>query len=157
MYPSEQRRFSYALLAGAGLVLLLAGGTVYVAQRQAGERARQPQRLPMGTLEQAYAGQIHFLDLKMSRAANLLDQEVTYVTGVLSNDGDRTIRDLEATIEFRDPMNQVVLRDTQRPLGLRPKPIPPLRRREFEFTFEHVPDDWNRQFPAIRVTGLVLE
>ena len=93
----------------------------------------------------------------MSRAANLLNQEVTYVFGVLSNDGDRTIRELEVTIEFRDSLNQVVLRDTRRFIGPRAKPVEPLRRREIEMTFDHVPDDWNRQYPSLRVTGLVLD
>lgn len=151
------RSFPVAFLLGLIVVGVVLGGLYVYTQRTASHGPSAPKPLPMGPAEEAYASRIHFLDIKMSRAANLLNQEVTYVTAVLSNDGDRVIRDLEVTVEFRDVLNQVVLRDMRRPLGSRAQPIDPLRRREIELTFEHIPAEWNRQFPAIRVTGLVLE
>ena len=157
MYKQEKSGFPVAFAVGVAIVALLLGGAYFFTQKSASEGPRAAQALPMGPAEQAYAGKIHFLDMKMSRAANLLNQEVTYVYAVLSNDGDRTIRELEVTVEFRDILNQVVLRDTRRPLGARTQPIEPLRRREIELTFEHIPEEWNRQYPTIKVTGLVLE
>jgi len=114
----------------------------------------------MGAAENAYAAQIHVSDLRMSRAMNLVKQEFTYVAGVLANEGTRQIRDIELTTEFRDQFNQVVLREIQRPFGTTTKagdPLPAGQRREFQLTFEHVPNDWNRQSPSIHVSGLVLE
>lgn len=157
MRGEEKSGFPLAFLAGAAIVLLLLGG-VYLLTRPASSGGSQaPPRLPMGALEQAYAHNIRFLDLKMSRAANFLNQEITFLFGVVANDGDRSIRDMEVTVEFRDQLNQVVLRETHRPLVARAAPLPPGQRREFELTFEHVPIDWNRQYPTIRVKGLVLE
>lgn len=156
--PSEARRgFPVAFLIGVLVVAGLVGGAYLATQHDASLGPKAPPPLPMGPAEETYASRIHFLDLKMSRAANLLNQEVTYVVAALSNDGDRSIRDLEVTVEFRDILNQVVLRDKRRPLGPRAQPIEPLRRREIELTFEHIPEEWNRQYPTIRVTGLVLE
>lgn len=157
MYEQEKRGLPTPFLIGLAIVGLLLGGVFFYTQRAGSGGPRAPKPLPMGEAELAYKAKIHFLDLKMSRAANLLNQEVTYVTAVLSNDGDRTIRDLEVTVEFRDVLSQVVLRDTRRPLSPRTPPVEPLRRREIELTFEHIPEEWNRQYPAIRVTGLVLE
>ena len=68
----------------------------------------------MGPSEQAYAPQIHFLEPKMSRAANFLNQEVTFIFGTVENGGNRKVKQIEITLEFHDPFNQVVLRDTQR-------------------------------------------
>ena len=155
--PEEQKTgFPMAFFVGLTIVAV-ALGALYFAGKAPSGRARAPQPLPWGAAEQAYATRVHFLDLRMSRAANLLNQEVTYVFAVLSNDGDRTIRELQVTVEFRDVLNQVVLRDVRRLLGPRAQPIDPLRRREIELTFEHIPEEWNRQYPAIKVTGLALD
>ncbi|MCL4522869.1 MAG: hypothetical protein M1451_03025, partial [Acidobacteria bacterium] len=116
--------------------------------------------LSLGEAEKQYAERIQVSDLRMSRATNLVQQEFTYINGVLANDGTRVIRDIELITEFRDQFNQVVLREIQRPFGTVNKagePLPAGQRRGFQLTFEHVPQDWNRQNPTIRVSGLVLD
>ena len=146
-----------ALVAGAAVVALLAGGVYLLTQRAPSEAARVQAKLPFGAPEQAYAVHIHFLDLRMSQATNYLNQEFTFLYGIVSNDGHRTIREMEVTVEFRNSMNQVILRDTQRVIGPRGNALGAGFRRDLELAFEHIPDDWNRQYPAIRVTGLLLE
>ena len=146
-----------ALAAGAAVVMLLAAGGYLLLQRTPSQAALAPQKLPFGAAEAAYAEHVHFLDLRMSQATNYLNQEFTFLYGVLSNDGNRTIREIEVTIEFRNFMNEVVLRDTQRVIGPRGQPLNAGFRRDLELAFEHIPADWNRQYPAIRVTGLRLE
>jgi hypothetical protein len=144
-------------LAGIGVVLVLLGGVFLLIRNTQAPRSAAEHRLPMTAVEQAYARQIRFLDPKMSRVANFLNQEVTFVFGSVANDGPRAIREIEATIEFHDLFNQVVLRDTRRVLGPRAAPLAGGQRREFQFGFEHVPSGWNRQYPSIRVTGLLLD
>lgn len=157
MLQENKSSVPFAFLAGLGVVLLLLGGAFLLTRVSRPKPSGAEDRLPMNATEQAYARQIRFLDLKMSRAANFLNQEVTFMFGSVVNDGARAIREMEATIEFRDPFNQVVLRDTRRVLGARAAPLAAGQSREFQFTFEHVPSDWNRQYPVIRVTGLLLE
>jgi hypothetical protein len=152
----EESRFPAAMLVGAGVVVLLLGG-VFLLTRESQRAALPGQRLPLGPGEQAYAASIHFRDLRMSRAANFLNQEVTFLFGVVSNDGPRTVRQVEVTIEFRNVVNQLVLRETQRLFGQYAAPLAGGQSREFQLTFEHVPLDWNRQYPSLRVTGLLLE
>ncbi len=94
----------------------------------------------------------------MARSTNMIKQEFTYVTGTMSNDGDRTIRAMEVTVEFRDALNQIILRDSQ--FVIAPNSDPPLNAglsREFQITLEHVPAEWNQEYPSLRVTGLVLQ
>lgn len=156
MIQQEKSRLPTAFLAGLGLVLLLFGG-LFVLTRSTRPAQMAETRLPMSATEQAYAEKIRFLDLKMSRAANFLNQEVTFVFGTVINEGPRTIREIEVTIEFRDLFNQVVLRDTRRVFGPRSAPLANGQRREFQFGFEHVPADWNHQYPSLRITGLLLD
>jgi hypothetical protein len=76
---------------------------------------------------------------------------------VISNDGVRNIRGLDVTLEFRDPFNQVILRDTEHLIPVSAQPLAGGARRDFQITFEHVPSEWNQQYPAIQVIGLILE
>jgi len=161
MTKQKQSRVPVAFLAGTVvvgvLVLALSWLTKPGPQDAAGPAG---QHLTLGKVENEYAQQIHVSDLRMSRAVNLMKNEFTYVNGVLANDGARVINDIELVTEFRDQFDQIVLREIQRPFGTATKPGAPLlagQRREFQLTFEGVPQDWNQQYPVIRVSGLVLE
>jgi hypothetical protein len=157
-YSAERRRFPIAFLAGAIVMALLFGGFYLLTRILGSHGPAAAVKLPFGGPEQAYAERIHFTDLHMSRSTNMIKQEFTYVTGTMSNDGDRTIRAMEVTVEFRDAMKQVILRDSQ--FVIAPQGDPPLNAglsREFQVTLEHVPAEWNQEYPSIRVTGLILQ
>ena len=160
MTEEKQSRFPAPLLAGVAVIGLLVLALYWLTKPgPEGSAGSAERHLTLGETEKAYAEQIHISDLRMSRAVNLVQQEFTYVNGVMANDGPRDIRDIEVVTEFRDQFNQVVLREIQRPFGTATKPGEPLlagQRREFQLTFEHVPADWNQQYPSIRVSGLVL-
>ena len=157
-YTAERRRFPIAFLAGAIVMVLLFGG-VYLLTRILGSHGPAvTMKLPFGAAEQAYAERIHFTDLHMSRSTNMIKQEFTYVTGTVSNDGVQSIRAMEVTVEFRDSLNQVILRDSQ--FVIAPSGDPALNAglsREFQLTLEHVPAEWNQEYPSIRVSGLLLQ
>ena len=155
---SSSNRFYVALAAGAGIVLLLIGAIVLFNGGSGGAKpSPKPAPLPFGPEEQAYAAQIHFSGLQLSQANNMLNQEFTYVVGTVSNSGDRPVRAIEATVEFHDLVNQVVLRDTVRIFQPGAPPLAPGHERDFQLTFEHVSAQWNRQPPTIRITGLALQ
>jgi hypothetical protein len=113
--------------------------------------------LPMGPAEQAYAQQIHFSSPTMGRAANFLNQEVTFIFGTVSNDGPRAIRQIEITVEFRDPFNQVVLRDTQRLFNPAAGPLAPNDHQDFQLSYETLPATWAQTYPTIHISGLDLQ
>ena len=156
----EKPEFPWAMVAGAAVVILLLGGVWLLTRGSGTTGPAADQRLPMGEAEKAYAARIEFKDIKMSRAENLLNQQITFIFAVLVNNGARTIHDMEVTVEFKDLLNQVVLRERMRPFGppgTAVEPLPGGRSREFQLNLEHVPVQWNRQYPTFRVTGLLLE
>jgi len=153
----EQRcQFPIAFVAGAVVVLLLLGGLILLSRGSHPNGAGAAARLPFGPTEQAYAEHIHFKDIKMAKANNFLNQEFTYIAGTLWNDGVRTIRAVDVTLEFHDPFNQVILRENESLVGPKDPPLPGGQRRDFQITLEHVPVEWNQQYPSMRVTGLIL-
>jgi hypothetical protein len=115
--------------------------------------AGQP-RFPFGPAEQAYAPKLQFGNFAMSRAESFLNQEVKYLAGDVLNSGDRALSGIEATIEFRDDMNQIALREIRPIFFGAAAVLPPGKTAHFEVSFEHVPPSWNMQMPTVQVAGL---
>ena len=157
MIPAEERsRLPVAFLAGIVIVTLLIGAAALFSRYAAPSANEEDKPLPVGPEEQAYASQIHLLEPKMSRAANFLNQEVTYIFGTVENGGNRKVKQIEITLEFHDPFNQVVLRDKQRLFLPTAPPMAPGQQRDFQVPYEHISAEWNNVYPTIRVTGLQL-
>jgi hypothetical protein len=155
----EKSRLPVAFAAGVGVVLILAAGLVLLTRiTQSHGRGTAADKLPFGSAEQSYAPQIHFEGGQMSQATNLLNQEFTYVAGTITNNGPRNLGGVDVVFEFHDPFNQVILRDTQRLIDPKAEPLAVGHSRDFQITLgEHIPSDWNQQYPSIRVAGLILE
>jgi hypothetical protein len=158
LIPTEERsRLPIAFMIGIVIVGLLVGVALLVSKYStpAGSEVEKP--LPMGPEELAYAPQIHFLEPKMSRAANFLNQEVTYVFCTVENGGNRKVQQIEITIEFHDPFNQVILRDKQRLFLPTAQPFMPGQQRDVQVPYEHIPAQWNNVYPSIVVSGLAFK
>jgi len=150
--------FPAAFALGIVVTLILAGGLVWLVRVTQSKGPAPIGKLSFGAEEQGYAQQIHFRPGQMSQATNFLNQEFTYVGGTVSNDGPRAVRALDVVIEFRDPFNQVVLRDPQRIILTESPALKAGESRDFSVTLgAHLPSEWNRQYPAFRITGLILE
>jgi hypothetical protein len=152
----DRSRLPVALAAGAVVVLLLFGGVMVLTRSMRMHGSATAEGLPFGAPEQAYAQRIHFMNPQMARATNFLNQEFTYVAGTISNDGTRALVRLQVTIEFHDPLNQVVLRETELLIASPARPLEGGQRRDFQITLDHVPATWDQQYPSIRVSGIVL-
>lgn len=153
----EPSRFPAAFVAGVIVVLLIFGGIVLLSRWTRPHGSAAAVAFPFGAAEQAYAEHIHFSNIQMAKATNFLNQEFTYVAGIVSNDGARTLRGLEVQLEFHDPFKQVILREKQQLVGPATRPLEGGERRAFQITLEHVPAEWDQQYPSIRVTGLIVE
>jgi hypothetical protein len=153
----EVSRFPLAFALGAVVVALLFGGLFLLTKVTKPSGPAAVRHLPFGAGEQAYAQHIHFNDIQMAKATNFINQEFTYVAGTISNDGSKTLRGLEVNIEFHDPFNQVILRDSEQLVTPSQTPMDGGQRRDFQVTLEHVPAEWNQQYPVFRITGLLLE
>src|SRR6202020_670205 len=156
-YREERSRLPIAFGAGLVIVLILFGG-IFLLTRKFHSKAPSPEvKLPFGRSEQVYAERIHFTDMHMAKATNFLNQEFTYVAGTMTNDGVRDIKAMDVTIEFRDPFKQVILKDSEHLIGPDTAPLAPGQKGTFPVSVEHLPAEWNHEYPVILVTGLVLQ
>src|SRR5579883_2486370 len=110
----EKSRAPLVLIIGIVAALILIGVVYGIGRLTPAPAKVAEQPLPMGPAEQAYVQNIQFLEPQVGRAANFLNQEVTFVFGTVLNNGPRAIRQIQVTLEFHDVFNQVVLRDTLR-------------------------------------------
>jgi hypothetical protein len=159
--PGEQKPdrgpFSFALLvAAAAVVIVLTGFYLWPGRQSPSRGGAQEVHPPFGPEEQVYASKIAIQNLGLSRAENFLHQEVTILAGELVNSGERTLREVEVTVEFYDEMNQIALRESRLAINSVGPPLGPSERRSFDVSFEHIPTSWNMQQPAVRVTGLLF-
>ena len=153
----DTRRVPAVLIIGtAALVVLI--GLLYWASQYAPPPA-VPHELPltMRPAEEDYVAHIEFLEPNVARAANFLNQEVTFVFGTLRNNGPGAIRQIELTLEFHDVFGQVVLRDKVRLFSPDAIPLESNKTRDFQITYETLPVQWNQAYPSLRVSGLALQ
>jgi hypothetical protein len=154
---SEERSgFPIAFIIGIVIVAVIVAAITLTARLTSSKTPQGEQHLPFGSAEQAAASRIHFLESQMGRASNFLNQDVTYIGGVMENSGVDGVQDVEVTMEFHDPFNQVILRETRRLFGPNARATYGGERRDFQISLEYVPAEWNQQYPAMRVTGLLL-
>jgi hypothetical protein len=105
-----------------------------------------------GPDERAYISNVGVDHVEISRAENFLHQEVTTISGEISNGGNRSLASVDLTIEFYDDLNQIAQRETKGLFGTPGPPIPAGDHREFDVSFEHISSSWNMRQPTIKIT-----
>jgi len=153
----EKSRFPIAFLAGVVVVAILGVILFFVVKSTQPKGIAAAKNLPFDAQEQAYAPRIQFTGIQMAHSTNFLNQEFTFVAGTIVNSGDKAIVALQVVIDFHDQFNQSVLRDSEVLLQPPVAPLPAGQMRDFQVILERIPSDWNRQYPSIRVIGLVLQ
>jgi hypothetical protein len=154
----ETRRGSLTVLLIGAVAMVLLIGLLYWVGRYAPAPAQPPELpLTMGPAENEYVSHIEFLEPQVSRATNFLNQEATFVFGTIKNNGPRSIRQIEITLEFHDVFQQVVLRDKERLFSPDAIPLEPYHMRDFQITYETLPAQWNQGYPTLSITGLALQ
>lgn len=139
-------------------VVILAAISAYFLLFKSPSRptASKTSQLLFGPQEQAYSPSLRLGNFAMKQAENFLNQQVKIVEGDVLNAGNRTVLAVDATIEFRDSMNQIALKETRPLVPPSPDGLKPGQAAHFEISFDHVPNSWNYQMPRVTVSGLKL-
>jgi hypothetical protein len=110
-----------------------------------------------------YAASLPVTGLQMSESANFAGGKVTYVDGHIANKGDKTVTGITVQLAFRDVGNQLVQKETQPLMLVRTRepyvdtqpvsanPLKPGDERDFRIILDSVAQDWNGQYPEVRV------
>lgn len=120
---------------------------------------------PAGTAPvDPYAARLQVSDVRMSAAENFVGGTVSYLEGRISNTGDKAVVAAALEVTFRNSLGEVVQKEimpvravqphsvtgTAEMFDLRMAPLQPGQTIDFRLTFEHISDDWNHEYPALK-------
>ena len=143
----------------AGVVVVVVLGVMLLSshhQREA-QRVEDASQTP-----DAYASQLAISNLQMSEAANFAGSKVTYVDGLVTNKGDKTVTGINVLVTFNNdiaeppqqtPMPLTLIRTREPYVDIEPvsaEPLKPGNSHEFRLIFDHVSPTWNQQYPTIQ-------
>ena len=89
--------------------------------------------------------------------------QTTYVDGRITNQGQKTITAITVQVAFHGFTNPIARKDTMPLTLIRTRqpyvdtqsvgaaPIQPGETREFRLIFDNIPQDWNQNYPEIRI------
>ena len=159
----ESRSLLPWIIAGVAVVLLIGGLIAFTGHHA-------PPISPGGSglaTADPYAGNLPITDVKMSESSNFAGGKVTYVDGHVANKGDKTLTGITVQVAFRDYGNQLAQKETM-PLTLirmrepyvdtqpvSAAPLKPGTESDFRLVLDQVTQDWNGQYPEVRVIQVV--
>lgn len=164
--PPEEKSSGPWLGLGIGFVLIaIVIGILIYSSRTSEDRAASPETVMNSPAQaDAYAAKLQLSDIHMSAADNILGGTATYVEGTVTNMGDKTVTGATVEVTFKNSLAQIVQRENE-PLWvvltrdpaidvatLAVNPLKPGDKREFRLSFERISADWDRQYPALRIT-----
>ena len=127
-------------------------------------RAEQKKPVP----PPAYAAQLKFSDLKTSAAQNFVGATVSYIDGVITNTGEKTVIHAVVQITFKDDMGQTAQREEvpihvlrtggayDEAVDISQSPLAPGQSEPFRLTFENISAQWNHAYPDLQITQVNL-
>ena len=113
-----------------------------------------------------YAVSLPITNVQMSQAGNMAGSQTTYVDGQITNKGQETVSEITVQVAFHGLENPIAKKETM-PLPLirtrqpyidtqsvSAAPIRPGETREFRLIFDSIPQDWNQNYPEIRIISV---
>jgi hypothetical protein len=159
--PAAEERDSSRVIIVVAVVAVIAvmGGLAFFL--------RKPPETPKAV--SPYLASLKLSDFKMSAAENFIGATVSYLDGTITNSGNRTVTRVVVEVTFKDDMGQVVQQDPlplqvvrnngayTEPVDISVAPLAPGQSQPFRLTFDSISQQWNRQYPEMRVTDVTVK
>jgi len=162
--PRESRALVPWIVSGVVILAILAAIIVFT---------RQPAPANPGGANLApaapYAASLSIANLQMSQAGSMVGGQNTYLDGQITNRGNKTVTGITVQVGFWGFTKQLVGKPTM-PLALirtrepyvdtepvSAAPIQPGQTRAFRLIFDSVPQDWNQNYPEIRIIQVATQ
>lgn len=110
-----------------------------------------------------YSASLPITNLEMSQAGNMAGSQTTYIDGQITNKGQKTVTGITIQVAFHGFSNPISSKQTM-PLTLirtrqpyvdtepvSASPIQPGQTREFRLIFDNIPQDWDQNYPSMRI------
>jgi hypothetical protein len=113
-----------------------------------------------------YAASLPIGNLQMSQAGSVAGAQSTYIDGQITNTGQKTVTAITVQVAFHGFENPIARKETMPLTLIRTRqpyvdtqpvaaaPIHPGETRDFRLIFDSLPQDWNQNYPEIRVIAV---
>jgi hypothetical protein len=157
---TEERDNSRLIIIGAVALVIAAMVGIAFLLREPPKKIAPPS---------PYISQLKLSDAKMSAAENFIGHTVSYIDGTISNTSDKTVTRVMVEVNFVDSMGQLAQREElplriirtngayNEPVDLNVAPLAPGQSAPFRLTFDSISQQWNRQYPQILVTDVMVK
>ncbi|MFZ0396064.1 MAG: DUF2393 family protein [Terracidiphilus sp.] len=158
--PADRGERDWRPLAIAAAVVILVAAVV-IGVLQHGRKG--PTVAPVSAAPDPYAANLPITSVAMSESSNLAGGKVTYVDGHIANKGARTVTVITVQTLFRDAAREVAQNDVQPVQLIRTRepyvdlepvsaaPLKPGDERDFRLIYDAVTQDWNGEYPQLRI------
>ena len=131
-------------------------GLAIAALAGCGGGPKQAAKPAPGAEEAAYLQNIQLTSGRVEAAQNFLNHTVTTVYGAVTNKGQKTVRNFEINLTFSDIEGKPTEQRTATPIGNNDPPLKPGETRQFQLSFDQVPDTWNQAAPRMAPAKVIL-
>lgn len=157
----EPRAWKPFAVAGC-LVLIIIGALLFFGRQQR-ERADHG---GAGLAAALYAASLPITQIQMSDSSTIGVGQQTYLDGVVTNRGSKTVEGITVQVAFKSYTGQLSSKDTlplnwvrmtQPYIDTEPvsaEPLKPGESHAFRLIFDSVPQDWDGQYPAVRIVSV---
>jgi hypothetical protein len=161
--PPERNWLPVAVAAAIVLAVLI--GLLFLF----GRGKSGPTVTPINAKLDPYANNLPISQLAMSESTNLAGGKVTYLDGHIGNTGNRTVTGITVQVLFRDDAHEVAQNETQALKLIRMRnpyvdvepvsaaPIRPGGSADFRLIFDTVAENWNGEYPEIRILHVDIQ
>jgi hypothetical protein len=134
-------------LRAAGVVSLL----VFAACRTG-----PPGPLELTAEAKAYVKNLKLGGVEMKATGSYMAGQLVEITGNITNNGDRELKQVELNCVFYDAYSQVVLRERVSIVRAKMGGLKPQETKTFRLPFDTIPQSWNQQLPQMVIAGILF-
>jgi hypothetical protein len=104
----------------------------------------------------AYVKNLQLSDVEMKATESYMGSQLVEILGKITNNGDRTLRQVDLNCVFYDPYSQVVLRQRVSIVRTKTGELKPRETKSFRLPFDSLPQSWNQTMPQMVIAGIVF-
>jgi hypothetical protein len=150
----EKPRAGYPVTIIIIVLLLAAGGGLLWYLEKAG--APPPEKLVLTPEAEKYMKNLKLSDVGMEAKESYMGQQVVEITGKISNNGDRFVKQIDLHCVFYDAYGQIVLRERVPIVKAATGGLKPGETKTFRLPFDSLAASWNQTLPQLVLKQIIF-
>ncbi|WP_321471286.1 FxLYD domain-containing protein [uncultured Paludibaculum sp.] len=149
---SQKLAFNSAPLVILAVVVLIAAVGFYALFLRAPSQSLQPTALTAEA--KGYVRNLALSEVEMKASESYMKTTLVEIVGKITNNGPRTLGQVDINCVFYDPYGQLVLRERVAIVKVSGNGLKPGETRSFRLPFDSIPSSWNQALPQLVIARI---